>query len=43
MVAAAFGTVVLGLDARRPFAIAPHVGENAFIGWPPGVRAVGRR
>lgn len=28
---AAFGTVVMGLVARRPFAIAPYMGENAFI------------
>ncbi len=28
---AAFGTLVMGLYARRPFAIAPYMGENAFI------------
>jgi AGZA family xanthine/uracil permease-like MFS transporter len=31
IVAAAFGTVIMGLYARRPFAIAPYMGENAFI------------
>ncbi len=31
IVAAAFGTIVMGLYARRPFAIAPYMGENAFI------------
>ena len=28
---ASFGTVLMGLYARRPFAIAPYMGENAFI------------
>jgi AGZA family xanthine/uracil permease-like MFS transporter len=27
----AFGTLVMGFYARRPFAIAPYMGENAFI------------
>jgi AGZA family xanthine/uracil permease-like MFS transporter len=31
IIAAAFGTLVMGLYARRPFAIAPYMGENAFI------------
>jgi AGZA family xanthine/uracil permease-like MFS transporter len=31
ILAAAFGTVLMGLYARRPFAIAPYMGENAFI------------
>jgi AGZA family xanthine/uracil permease-like MFS transporter len=31
ILAAAFGTLVMGLYARRPFAIAPYMGENAFI------------
>src|SRR5512138_2928213 len=31
IVSAAFGTVVMGLYARRPFAIAPYMGENAFV------------
>ena len=28
---AAFGTLLMGLYARRPFAIAPYMGENAFV------------
>jgi len=28
---AALGTLIMGLYARRPFAIAPYMGENAFI------------
>jgi len=28
---AVFGTVLVGVYARRPFAIAPYMGENAFI------------
>lgn len=28
---ATFGTLVMGVYARRPFAIAPYMGENAFI------------
>jgi AGZA family xanthine/uracil permease-like MFS transporter len=31
ILSAAFGTVLMGLYARRPFAIAPYMGENAFI------------
>jgi len=31
ILSAAFGTVVMGLYAKRPFAIAPYMGENAFI------------
>lgn len=31
ILAAAFGTAIMGLYARRPFAIAPYMGENAFI------------
>jgi AGZA family xanthine/uracil permease-like MFS transporter len=31
IVSAAFGTLVMGVYARRPFAIAPYMGENAFI------------
>src|SRR5512137_1388887 len=31
ILAAAVGTVLMGLYARRPFAIAPYMGENAFI------------
>jgi adenine/guanine/hypoxanthine permease len=29
--AAVFGTLMMGLYANRPFAIAPYMGENAFI------------
>ncbi len=31
IIAAAFGTLVMGVYAKRPFAIAPYMGENAFI------------
>ncbi len=31
ILSAAFGTLVMGLYARRPFAVAPYMGENAFI------------
>jgi adenine/guanine/hypoxanthine permease len=31
IVSAAFGTLLMGVYARRPFAIAPYMGENAFI------------
>jgi nucleoside phosphorylase len=31
ILSAAFGTLVMGFYARRPFAIAPYMGENAFI------------
>ena len=30
---AAFGSFVMGVYARRPFAIAPYMGENAFIAY----------
>src|SRR5512134_156041 len=33
IVSAAFGTAVMGLYARRPFAIAPYMGENAFLSY----------
>jgi AGZA family xanthine/uracil permease-like MFS transporter len=33
VVTAVFGTVVMGLYANRPFAIAPYMGENAFIAY----------
>ena len=26
-----FGTLIMGIYAKRPFAIAPYMGENAFI------------
>jgi AGZA family xanthine/uracil permease-like MFS transporter len=31
ILAAAFGTLIMGFYANRPFAIAPYMGENAFI------------
>lgn len=31
IIAAVFGTLAMGIYARRPFAIAPYMGENAFI------------
>ncbi len=31
IITAVFGTLVMGLYAKRPFAIAPYMGENAFI------------
>lgn len=31
ILAAAFGSFVMGLYAKRPFALAPYMGENAFI------------
>src|SRR5258708_36314008 len=31
VLAAVFGTLLMGLYANRPFAIAPYMGENAFI------------
>ncbi len=31
ILAAAFGTAIMGAYANRPFAIAPYMGENAFI------------
>ena len=31
ILSAAFGTLVMGFLAKRPFAIAPYMGENAFI------------
>jgi AGZA family xanthine/uracil permease-like MFS transporter len=33
ILAAAFGTLIMALYARRPFAIAPYMGENAFIAY----------
>ena len=33
IVAAIFGTLIMGLYANRPFAIAPYMGENAFIAY----------
>jgi AGZA family xanthine/uracil permease-like MFS transporter len=31
ILAAVFGTFIMGVYAKRPFAIAPYMGENAFI------------
>lgn len=39
---AMFGTLVMGLYANRPFAIAPYMGENAFIAYTV-VRVLGYR
>lgn len=33
VVSAALGTLLMGVYARRPFAIAPYMGENAFIAY----------
>jgi AGZA family xanthine/uracil permease-like MFS transporter len=33
IISACFGTLVMGLYAKRPFAIAPYMGENAFIAY----------
>jgi AGZA family xanthine/uracil permease-like MFS transporter len=37
---AIFGTLLMGLYANRPFAIAPYMGENAFIAYT-GVQVLG--
>ena len=39
VVAAAFGTLLMALVARRPFAVAPYMGENAFLAF--GLAALG--
>jgi len=31
IIAAPFGTAIMGVYAKRPFAIAPYMSENAFI------------
>ncbi len=31
ILSAVFGTLIMGLYAKRPFAIAPYMGENAFV------------
>ena len=31
IISAFFGTLLMGVYAKRPFAIAPYMGENAFI------------
>jgi AGZA family xanthine/uracil permease-like MFS transporter len=33
ILSAFFGTMIMGVYARRPFAIAPYMGENAFIAY----------
>jgi len=33
ILSAFFGTIAMGLYAKRPFAIAPYMGENAFIAY----------
>ena len=33
ILSAAFGTLLMGFYARRPFAIAPYMGENAFVAY----------
>lgn len=33
IVTAVFGTLLMGLYANRPFAIAPYMGENAFVAY----------
>jgi AGZA family xanthine/uracil permease-like MFS transporter len=39
ILAAVFGTLLMGLYANRPFAVAPYMGENAFIAF--GLVAMG--
>jgi AGZA family xanthine/uracil permease-like MFS transporter len=39
ILAAAFGTLLMGLHANRPIAVAPYMGENAFIAF--GLAALG--
>ena len=39
ILAAAFGTLAMGLYANRPIAVAPYIGENAFIAF--GLAAMG--
>ncbi|MGD0783002.1 MAG: NCS2 family permease, partial [Candidatus Aminicenantales bacterium] len=39
ILAAAFGTLLMGLYANRPIAVAPYMGENAFIAF--GLAAMG--
>lgn len=33
ILSAFFGTLIMGLYAKRPFAIAPYMGENAFVAY----------
>src|SRR5436189_5121659 len=39
IVVAAAGSILMGLYARRPIAVAPYMGENAFIAF--GLAALG--
>ncbi len=39
IVTAAFGTLLMGLVANRPIAVAPYMGENAFVAF--GLAAIG--
>ena len=39
ILAAAFGSIAMGVYANRPFAVAPYMGENAFIAF--GLAALG--
>jgi len=39
IVTAAFGTLLMGLYANRPIAVAPYMGENAFVAF--GLAAIG--
>ena len=33
IISAVFGTLIMGVYAKRPFAIAPYMGENAFVAY----------
>ncbi|MCL6097632.1 MAG: NCS2 family permease, partial [Bacteroidetes bacterium] len=33
ILSAFFGTLLMGVYAKRPFAIAPYMGENAFVAY----------
>src|SRR5665648_1148580 len=33
IISAGFGTLIMGVYAKRPFAIAPYMGENAFVAY----------
>jgi AGZA family xanthine/uracil permease-like MFS transporter len=41
ILAAVFGTLLMGLYANRPIAVAPYMGENAFIAYGLGAMAIG--
>jgi AGZA family xanthine/uracil permease-like MFS transporter len=40
ILAAVFGTLLMGLYANRPIAVAPYMGENAFIAYSLGTLAI---